>query len=94
MFKSVIPKPQRRDDKAPAKWEPILMEAKRITDQRGVDNKITIKHPKTGNEIKTPWYALPNIVDFEISDKLGSNAALLLMNQQISRAKSKEEVIP
>lgn len=93
-FNSVIPIPQKRQDKAPAIWEQIAMRVNRISDKRGVDNKIVVKIPKTDTEIKTPWYAIPNVVDFEISDKLGYNAALLLIQQQLSRAKAKESYIP
>lgn len=70
------------------------MEAKRINDKRGMDNKITLKHPTSGQEIRTPWYYVPNITDFEISTKLGYNAALLILNKICSRAKYKEEKIP
>lgn len=94
-FKSVIPVPQSRNDKAPNKWEQVSMEIKRITDKRGVSSRITVKHPTLKKtELTTPWYCIPNILDFEISEKLGQNAALLLINQQLSRAKAKEPLIP
>lgn len=94
-FKSVQPEPQSRLDKAPTKWVESTMEVKRITDKRGTDSKILVPHPtEKGEQIKTPWYCIPNIVDFEISEKLGQNAALLLINQQLSRAKAEEDLIP
>lgn len=64
LYKSVVALPQRRDIKAAQVWEEISIEAKRISDTRGVDNKIVIKHPESGVEIRTPWYYIPNIVDF------------------------------
>lgn len=95
LFNSVIPVPQKRTDKAPITWESQMMEIKRIPDKRGTDSKIEVNHPEIKDQkIKTPWYPIPNVIDFEISDKLGYNAALLLVQNQISRAKSEEAYLP
>lgn len=96
IFNSVLPVPQKRNDKAPTIWESTAMQVKRIPDTRGADSKIVVYHPVLKSEIRTPWYTIPNIVDpfGEISDKLGPNAALLLINQQTSRAKANEPHIP
>lgn len=93
-FNSVQALPQRKDDETTTIFREVSMEAKRITDKRGIDNKITLRNPKEDTKIRTPWYYIPNIVDFEISKKLGFNAALLLINQQLSRGKAKEDIIP
>lgn len=65
MFRSVEVIPQRRDNKTSPIFKEVDLEAKRITDTRGIDNKITLKDSED-NPIRTPWYYIPNIVDFEI----------------------------
>lgn len=95
IFESVMPIPQSRNDKAPTAWEKVTMEVKRITDKRGASSRIEVKHPFLKDvKVLTPWYCIPNIVDFEVSEKLGQNAALLLINSQLSRAKHEEALIP
>lgn len=95
LYTTVTPKPRARNDKGEIIWETLTVEARRIPDKRGVDNKIELTHPFTEEKTRTPWYYIPNIIDdFEISQKLGYNAALILMNQLPSRVKVKEDKIP
>lgn len=46
LYKSVVSRPQRRNEKAKYIWDEVLVEAKRISDKRGVDNKIELFNKK------------------------------------------------
>lgn len=95
IYKTLTAKPKGRKEKGAIIWDELTVEAAKIPDERGVDNKIELFNSETDQPVRTPWYYIPNIIDdFEISQKLGYNAALLLLNQISSRGKGGEKIIP
>lgn len=54
LYKTVISSPTKRSLKANYKWEEVIVEAKRISDKRGVDNKIEVTHPISKAKVRTP----------------------------------------